>query len=98
MNICHYNDMLRDELDGASHYIQEAINCKQEHPTWAQEYAEMSATELSHAATIMEIFEENFKIENDDSLIAVTAHKAINDMYSEFSSKIKYMHDIYKSK
>jgi hypothetical protein len=62
----------------------------------------MSLAELDHAATIMKIFEEDYKsvvTDEQNKGNAFTylndARKSIIDMYTEFSSKVNYLHDVY---
>lgn len=42
-------------------YVKKAITIKKNHPIWADLYKKMSLAELDHAATIMKIFEEDYK-------------------------------------
>lgn len=102
MDILYYNNQVKEELDGAMDYIKKAIMLKKDHPTWAQMYQKMSATELEHAATLMKIFEEGYKACVADieakgytPLYLNDCRKSIMDMYQEFSSKINYMHELY---
>lgn len=101
MDICYYNTQLKDELDGATAYIQRAMHMKRDHPTWATMYAKMSSAELEHASAIMKMFEEDYKLTTSkmekvpDCLIAVRT--TLMDMYSEYTSKAKYLHETYES-
>ena len=102
MDILYYNNQVKEELDGAMEYIKKAILLKKDHPTWAQMYQKMSATELEHAATLMKIFEEDYKAEvanmeekDHTPLYLNDCRKSIIDMHQEFSSKINYLHELY---
>ncbi len=100
MNICYYNTQLKDELDGATAYINKAIPLKKEHPNWASMYIKMAMAELDHAAIIVKIFEEDYKLltasMNPIPDYLSDTRKSILDMYAEFSSKIKYLHETYE--
>lgn len=101
MDICYYNKQLKEELDGAFEYIHKAIPLKKEHPNWATMYIKMAMAELDHASMIVKIFEEDYKILTTgmnpipDYLSCIRS--SILDMYSEFSSKIKYLHETYEA-
>lgn len=102
MDICYYNSQLKDELDGAFDYVKRAILIKKDHPIWADLYKKMSLAELDHAATIMKIFEEDYKAvladeqnKGNTPVYLNDARKSIIDMYTEFSSKVNYLHDVY---
>ena len=100
MNILYYNSQIREELDGATEYIHKAINEKKNHPSWANLYSKMGLAELDHAATLVKIFEEDYKVftskmdEIPDYLCDMRT--SVLDMYSEFSSKIQYLQGIYE--
>lgn len=102
MNILYYNNQVKEELDGAMEYIKKAIDIKKDHPTWAQMYQKMSMAELDHAATIMKIFEEDYKAcvaeiqaNGHEPIYLNDIRKSIMDMHQEFASKVNYMNEMY---
>lgn len=102
MDICYYNTQIKDELDGAFDYIKKAILIKKDRPNWADLYKKMSQAELEHAATLMKIFEEDYKAATTDEqakgytpTYLNDARKSIIDMYTEFASKVNYLHEAY---
>lgn len=99
LDVCYYNTQIKEELDGAADYIKRATNCKAEHPEWADRYAKMSDMELGHAKTLVEIFDEDFKmgVNPEDSNLAAGVYTTIHDMYSEFAAKVKYMQEMYEA-
>lgn len=103
MDICYYNSQIKEQLDGAHDYIKRAIHCKQKHPDWAPLYSSMAEMELGHAENLVKIFEDDYKqttanIDGELPAIYPAVYNSINDMYAEFTAKIKYMFDIYKNK
>lgn len=95
-------DQIAEELDGAKHYIQYAIEKKSSNPGWAKSFVEMSAAELGHAATLFKMFEDCFQsmIKLDEKSVPYKEflnliHYQTSDHYMERSAEIKYMHDMY---
>ena len=101
MDVCYYNTQIREELDDATAYIHRAIRLKKEHAGWATLYLKMGLAELDHASALIKIFEEDYKLltskmETIPNYLA-DVRTTILDMYSEFSSKIKYLQETYES-
>ncbi len=100
MDICYYNTQLKDELDGAMDYLYKAMHCKKNHPNWAAIYIKMSSAELEHAANIIKIFEEDYKLSTADMetipQCIVDVRTTLLDMYAEFSAKTKYLQETYE--
>ena len=100
MEFFYYNNQLKDELDGANNYARKAMYCKKDHPNQASMYLKMSAAELEHASMVMKIFEEDYKL-STESMEEIPQcisdmRKSLIDMYAEFASKIKYLHEMYE--
>lgn len=101
MDVCYYNSQIKEELEGATAYINRAISCKHEHPEWAAIFAKMSDAELEHATNLVKIFEDDYKNETAGMNPVPTIYSGIRSsllsMYTEYSSKVKYLHQIYQS-
>lgn len=102
MNLCKHILQIKEELDGAKAYIEDAITCKASHPDWAKLYASMSDAELTHAKYLLDIFEDWYKKETDTKQaidpIYPSIRESILTMYSESVSCVKNMQSIYTSK
>lgn len=103
MDVCYYNEQIREELDGACDYIKRAISCKKKNPDHAALLAQMSLQELGHADNLVKMFEDDYQTASDDTedgdLPYLKAfHKALLDMYTEGAAKIKYMHEKFNGK
>lgn len=102
MNVCYYTLKIKDELDGAKAYIEDAISKKKSHPDWAKLYAEMSDAELTHAKNLIAIFEDDYKKDteklSDIPSIYTQIHDDILKMYTEGASCVKQMQSVYTSK
>lgn len=100
MNICYYNNQLKDELDGAMEYAQKAIHYKNEYPNWASMYMKMANAELDHALMIVKIFEDDYKMSTEDMeeipQCIVDVRTTLLDMFAEFTAKIKYLQETYE--
>lgn len=101
MDIYYFNTQIKDELDGATSYIQRAIREKKEHPSWGALYLKMGLAELDHAATLVKIFEDEYKITVAKSNTPIPylsdVRKSILDMYTEFAAKIKYLQEMFEN-
>lgn len=99
MDVCYYNNQIREELDGATAYIQKAITLKKDRPQWANMYIKMGMTELDHASTLVKIFEDDYKLLTTNMPEIPSYLSGIRDsllgMYAEFSAKAKYLHETY---
>lgn len=98
IDICYYNDQIREETDGAYDYIERAIDYKKSHPEWADMYSKMAATELEHAATLVKIFEEDYKANKTNDPIYEQIHAMILKIYSDGTSRVKRKQSLYSSK
>lgn len=99
MDVCYYNNQIKEELDGANEYIRKAIVNKKDHAAWANMYLKMGLAELDHASMLVKIFEDDYKLLTSEmkeipSYVS-DIRTSILDMYTEFASKIEYMHKIY---
>jgi hypothetical protein len=99
MNVKYFKCQIHDELHGAKDYIEKAIEIRAMNPTWAKTLSEMSATELSHATHLYEMFEQYYKKLSDEySKIPEYIQEDkdyIANMYVEKSAKVKYMHEMF---
>lgn len=101
MDLFYFNRQMRDELHGAKNYIQMAMECKQANPTRARMFVDMSSAELSHATNLQKMFEDAqttiYNQTNDESFreFLNDFHTEVVGMYSEETSNIKYMHEMY---
>lgn len=98
IDICYYNDQIREETDGAYDYILRAIDCKKAKPEWADLYSKMAAMELEHATTLLKIFDEDFKSSKTDDPIYDQIHAMIHKIYADGSSRVKRKQSLYSSK
>lgn len=98
MDVCYYNNQIKEELDGACDYIQRAIITKAEHPQWSALYMRMSDAELEHAKDLIDIFEDDYKESATDDPIYEDIRAALLSMYTENVAKIRLMHQSYASK
>lgn len=98
MDICYYQEQIKEELDGAMAYTNKAICEKSEHPDWAIIYIKMAEAELDHASNLVKIFEDDYKQNAGSDPIYKQIHDSILKMHSEFATKAKYMLNIYSSK
>ncbi len=101
MDVCYYNNQIREELDGATAYIQKAIALKKERPQWANMYIKMGMAELEHASILVKIFEDDYKLLTSTMPEIPTylssTRESMLGMYAEFSAKAKYLHETYDS-
>ena len=101
MDILYFNRQIRDELQGARHYVQCAMEIKQSYPQRARVFIDMSLAELNHASSLQKMFEEVYTDTYDHTSDEMFRkflddfHSEVVDMYSEEASNIKYMHDMY---
>ncbi len=87
-----------EELDGAKHYIQRAIEEKQTNPSRAKVFVEMSNSELTHAGNLYKMLDEDMKkAETTDDQTYITflrdMQKEISKRYMKESAEVKYMHE-----
>lgn len=52
MDLLYFNRQIRDELQGARHYVQCAMEIKQSYPQRARVFIDMSLAELNHASSL----------------------------------------------
>lgn len=99
MNANYFKEQITDELEGAKCYIEKAIELKPMAPTWSNKLVEMSASELTHAEYLHEMFEEYYKrMANAYKKIpkyVQDAYDTISDIYNPSVSYIKELHTIY---
>lgn len=87
-----------EELDGAKHYIQRAIEEKAANPSRAKVFVEMSSSELNHAGNLYKMLEEDMNKANTtkDATYVVflkDMQKEVTKRYMKESAEVKYMHD-----
>jgi hypothetical protein len=99
MNVQYFKYQIYDELNGAKDYIEKAIEIRAMNPTWAKTLADMSATELSHATHLYEMFEQYYKKLSEEYKEMPDYIQETKDcivaMYVEKTAKVKYMHEMF---
>lgn len=96
----HFQHQILDELEGAKHYIQMAMESRASHPAWAKMFVDMSSAELGHASNLYKMFNEEVeglrKVYTNglpDYIQNIVSDVTKN--YTECYAKVKYMHDAY---
>lgn len=99
MDLQYFKDHICEELDGAKEYIQLAIELKAMDSSWAKNLVDMSAAELDHASKLFKMFESYCDLISEpyDEVPEYISdcHKKVIKMYTEKSSAVRYMHDMY---
>lgn len=98
MNVCYYIDKIRDETSGACEYYHKAIEVKADHPDHASMYAKMAETELEHAATLLKMFEDEYKKCATNDPIYPQIRSSILSMYSDEAAHVKSLQNTYTNK
>lgn len=98
MDAYYFKEHISEELEGAEHYIEMAMECKADGLSWSKTFAEMSKTELEHAANLFTMFTEYYRqFDDKPDLISYMEpfRNQIVDDYMKRSSEVKYMHEMY---
>ena len=94
MNVVYLHRMACEELDGAREYIMKAARIKEEDPSFAKTFANMSAEELGHASKLydmaVDLIKDMKKNASEDALkILEDLHEVIADDFDERYSMVK---------
>ena len=99
MDAYYFKEHIIDELDGAKHYIEKAVECKADGFTpWAEMFKKMSAAELEHAENLFKMFNDYYKQFDDKPDLRSYMEPFREELtcdYLRYSSQIKYMHEMY---
>ena len=100
MTLYYFKEKIEDELDGSKDYIKRALEIKPMNPEWGKNLVDMSAAELAHAKHLFAMFQEFYKKLKEEYGNKMPAYMEkinddINEMYTECSAKIKYLHEMY---
>lgn len=100
MDIEYFKEHIHEELCGAKDYIIRAIEIKPMRITWSKQLVEMSANELMHATNLFNMFNEYYATLTSSYTqmpeYLVKAREEITEMYTECSTTVKIMHEMYK--
>ena len=98
MDAYYFKEHIFEELDGAKEYIVRAQECKADGIEWARTFADMSAKELEHAASLFKMFNDYYKQFDDEPDLRRYMEPFRNELvedYMRYSSQIKYMHEMF---
>ena len=103
MTFSYFRSQICEELEGACDYIKQALEIKVENPSWAKQFVDASAVELTHATMLFKMFEEHYtnitKTFTDDQKAAMPwlseVRTEIVDLYAEKYAKVKSMHELF---
>ena len=100
MNAEYFKEQICDELKGAKCYAKKAIEIRAMAPSWAKKFIEMSAAELGHSTELYKMFEEYYQKISESYTDHIPEYlkdikEDIDEMYMEYTTKVKYLHDMY---
>lgn len=100
MNAEYFKEQICDELKGAKCYAKKAIEIKAMSPSWSEMFIDMSSEELKHSTELYKMFQEYYLKINEafNNKIPEYLEKIkmeVDDMYTEYGMKIKYLHEMY---
>lgn len=94
-------DMIDDELEGAEHYIRCAMQYKDERPSLAKVFYDLSMTEMDHVNTlhneVVRIIAEYRKTDGEPPEAMKMVYDYIHEKHIERAAKIRTYQDQYKS-
>ena len=102
MDLKYFKEQIHEELDGAKHYIDKAIEAKINHPTWSAKFAQMADMEAEHAANLMKMLEcyiRDMKKDkaNSNSTVSAPATTTTGLITESAKSMNESPEDVYKN-
>ena len=98
MDAYYFKDHIKDELEGAKHYMTKAMECKADGLSWAKKFDEMAMAELQHAESLYNMFIDYYKQFDSQPELKEYMNPFREELTSDFmkcSAEIRYMHEMY---
>lgn len=93
-------DMIEDELEGAEHYAKCAVKWKDEHPTLAKTFYDISTDEVRHVgllhAEVVNIIENHRKTHGEPPANMLAIWEYVHEKHIEKMNEVKMLQNQYR--
>ena len=89
MNPKYFKDQICEELEGASCYLQKAIDTMKSHPEWSGKFKSMSEAEQNHATELYKMFMGLYAESQGKDAYMTSMRDAIMECFSKQMRKIE---------
>jgi Mn-containing catalase len=93
-------DMIEDELDGAHEYAQSALTMREDHPTLAKTFYDISLDEVKHINMlhdeVRKIIEKHRKEKGDPPAAMLAVYEYLHKKHIAKAAEIKSLQSQYK--
>lgn len=95
------SEMIEDELDGAEEYAKCAIKYKEEHPTLAKAFYDISLVEMQHVAIlhneVTRLIEEHRRKVGEPPAPMLAVYNYLHEKHMKEAHEIKLYQEEYRS-
>ena len=93
-------DMIEEELEGAEHYAKCAVKWKEEHPTLAKTFYEISTDEVRHVnllhGEVVSIIENHRRTHGEPPANMLAVWEYVHEKHIEKMNEVKMLQNQYK--
>lgn len=93
-------DMIEDELEGAEHYAKCAVKWKEEHPTLAKTFYDISTDEVRHVnllhGEVVNIIETHRKTHGEPPANMLAIWEYVHEKHIEKMNEVKMLQNQYR--
>ena len=93
-------DMIEDELEGAEHYAKCAVKYKDEHPTLAKTFYDISTDEMRHVGLLhgeaVAIIEEHRRTHGEPPASMLAIWDYLHEKHIEKSNEVRMLQSQYR--
>ena len=93
-------DMIEEELEGAEHYAKCAVKYKDEHPTLAKTFYDISTDEMRHVGLlhgeVVAIIEEHRRTHGEPPASMLAIWDYLHEKHIEKSNKVRMLQSQYR--
>ena len=94
------SEMIEEELDGAEEYVKDALKYKDEHPTLARVFHEISTEEMRHVELlhneVVSLIEKHRRENGDPPEAMLAVYNYLHERHIEHANKVKMYQAQYK--